>query len=66
MALDLLAQWVQRYGVAMGRMAQAMDEAPGVLLEMDPQADAASWVAVEWDAHAHAVHVYGHLTGASF
>ena len=56
MALDLLIQWVNGFGVARGRTAQVMDDAPGVLLD----ADTASLVAIEWDARAHAVHLYGH------
>lgn len=65
MAFNQLRQWVQGYGAATGRSTQAMEDAPGVLLEREPQADAAAWVAVEWDATAHAVQVYGHPGRAS-
>lgn len=51
-----MIQWVNGFGVARGRTAQVMDDAPGVLLD----ADTASLVAIEWDARAHAVHLYGH------
>ncbi len=59
-AFDQLLRWVQGDGAATGRLTQAMQDAPGVLLEREPRADAAAWVAVEWDATAHAIRVYDH------
>ncbi len=57
-AFDQLLRRVQGDGATTGRLTQAMQDAPGVLLEREPRADAAAWVAVEWDATAHAIRVY--------
>lgn len=56
MALDWLNEWVQGYCEATGRSFRAVDGARGVLLD----ADAVSLVAIEWEADAHTLHVYGH------
>lgn len=61
MALGLLNEWVRAYCESSGRSFRAMDEAPGVLLN----ADAASLIAIEWEADAHTLHVYGHPGHAS-
>ena len=64
-AFDQLLRRVQGDGATTGRLTQAMQDAPGVLLEREPRADAAAWVAVEWVAvewvaTAHAIRVYDH------
>ena len=56
-AFDQLLRRVQGDGATTGRLTQAMQDAPGVLLEREPRADAAAWVAVEWVATAHAIRV---------
>lgn len=60
MALDWLKLWVQGYGEARGLSVQAMDEAPGLLLEAG-----GAWIALEWEADAQALHLYGHPGHAS-
>jgi hypothetical protein len=56
MPLGLLNEWVRGHCEATGRSFRAMNEAPGVLLD----AGAASLIAIEWEADAHTLHVYGH------